>query len=70
MKRFEVETKFVFVGSFYVCAESKEEARKIVKENCGMACGAIHSQLNSETVDWAFHVSPDRKISRILQRKQ
>ena len=45
-QRFLVYTEYVFDGVFDVVAESKEEARQKVLQNCGLAMGgSIHSTL-------------------------
>jgi len=62
MERFEIKTKFIFKGSFYIFAESKEEAKRIVENDCGMSCGHIHSTLNNKTVDWIFNAVPRKQI--------
>lgn len=63
-KKYRVKTKFVFEGEFYVKAESKKEAKKMVEESCGLCLGGnIHSDLNDEDVDWEFPVHP-KKIVR------
>lgn len=66
MKYYEVKTTFNFTGTFKVKADSKEEARRMVEEDCGMTSGSgIHSTLNDHDVDWNFDVHPDKKIISI-----
>jgi hypothetical protein len=52
-----VRTKFVFEGSFRVYATSKDEALKIVREDCGMRCGEIHASVPN-VLDWDFDMTP------------
>ena len=57
--KYEVETKFIFAGTFTVEAESPEQAKEFVQKHCGMVTGnSIHSSLPCEDVDWDFCVHP------------
>lgn len=71
-KVYRVWTQYVFEGVFEVVAESKEEARQKVRQNCGLVMGGnIHSTLPDEEVNWAFSTHPDVKTGRItIQEKQ
>ena len=67
-QRFLVYTEYVFDGVFDVVAESKEEARQKVLQNCGLVMGgSIHSILPDGEVNWAFDIHPDKKIDRITK---
>ena len=59
-QRFLVYTQYVFDGVFDVAAESKEEARQKVLQNCGLVMGgSIHSILPDDEVNWVFSAHPD-----------
>ena len=63
MKTHIIKTQFVFAGCFKIKAITREEAKKIVKENCGLVMGGkIHTSLNEATVDWDFPIHPDTRI--------
>jgi len=62
-QKFEVETKFTFTGKFFVKAESREDAERMVRHSCGLVLGGnIHSNLNDEDVDWDFNMHPEQNI--------
>jgi hypothetical protein len=64
--KFEVDTKFVFSGKFFVEAESKEQTREYVDNHCGLVIGGnVHSTLSEDQVNWDFDVHPDKVIGRI-----
>lgn len=63
---FEVDTKFVFSGKFFIEAENRERAREYVDRHCGLVIGGnVHSTLSQEEVDWDFDVHPDKVIGWI-----
>ena len=65
-KTFQVSTTFTFNGVFKVVAFSKEEAREMVEQSCGMTLtGGITSTLNDEDFDWQFDVHPEKSIGKI-----
>ena len=76
-QRFLVYTEYVFDGVFDVVAESKEEARQKVLQNCGLAMGgSIHSTLPDDEINfssnalnnsWAFDRHPNKRIDRITK---
>ncbi|WP_044270238.1 hypothetical protein [Bacteroides timonensis] len=62
-KIYKVTTRFIFEGTFKVVADSKEEARRSVLEDCGMTIGGgIHSTMPDDEIDWDFPCHPDQKI--------
>ena len=69
---YRVRTQYIFEGVFEVVAESKEEARQKVLQNCGLVMGeSIHSTLPDDEINWAFSSHPDVKTGRItIQEKQ
>ena len=67
-KVYRVRTHYIFEGVFDVVAESKEDARQKVIQNCGMVMGGnVHSTLPDGEVNWAFDIHPDKKIDRITK---
>ena len=69
---YRVRTQYIFEGVFEIVAESKEEARQKVRQDCGLVMGGnIHSTLPDEEVNWAFSIHPAVKMGRIIvQEKQ
>ena len=76
-KVYRVRTQYVFEGVFDVVAESREEARQKVLQNCGLVMGGtIHSTLPDDEINfssnalnnsWAFDRHPIKRISRITK---
>ena len=67
-KVFRVRTQYVFEGVFDVVAESKEDARQKVLQNCGLVMGGnIHSTLPEDEINWAFDRHPNKRIDRIMK---
>jgi len=66
MHQYAVKTRFSFSGTFFVVAQSKEEAKEFVEKHCGMVnIGGIHSTLPCEDVDWDFPIHPDKIVDRV-----
>ena len=67
-KVYRVRTQYIFEGVFEVVAESREEARQKVIQDCGMVMGGnIHSSLPDDEVNWAFDIHPNQRIDRITK---
>ena len=67
-KVYRVRTRYIFEGVFDVVADSKEEARLKVLQDCGLVMGgSVHSTLPDDEVDWAFDRHPNKRISRITK---
>ena len=71
-KVYRVRTQYVFYGVFEVAAESREDARQKVIQDCGMVMvGNVHSSLTDEEINWAYSIHPDVRTGRIIvQEKQ
>ena len=70
MAKYIVNTKFVFSGVFEVEADSLDQARDIVMNDCGLVMGGdIHTTLDDEEVDWDFNIHPETIIGRIIKKK-
>ena len=67
-KVYRVRTQYIFEGVFDVVAESKEDARKKVLQNCGLVMGgSIHSTLPDDEINWAFDIHPNKQIDGITK---
>ena len=67
-KFYRVRTQYIFEGVFDVVAESKEDARQKVLQNCGLVMGGnIHSTLPEDEINWAFDRHPNKRIDRITK---
>ena len=67
-KVYRVQTQYIFEGVFDVVAESKEDARQKVLQDCGLVMGgSIHSTLPDDEINWAFDRQPNKRISRITK---
>jgi len=65
-KVYRVRTQYIFEGVFDVVAESKEETRQKVLQNCRLVIGgSIHSTLPDEKINWTFSTHPEVKTGRI-----
>ena len=65
-----MKTRFVFSGVFEIKADSRDQARDIVMNDCGLVMGSdIHTTLDDEEVDWDFNIHPEKKIGRIIKKK-
>lgn len=60
-RTYKIKTKFVFEGTFEVKANSRQIAKQIVKNGCGMNMGQIHT-CESDVVDWEFDCKPDKIV--------
>ena len=70
-KVYRVRTQYIFEGVFEVVAESREEARQKVIQNCGLVMGGnIHSTLPDEEVNWAFSTHPEVRMGRIIVQEE
>lgn len=70
-KFYRVRTQYVFEGVFDVVAESKEDARQKVIQNCGMVMGGnIHSTLPDNEINWAFSTHPEVRMGRITVQEE
>ena len=68
---YRVRTQYIFEGVFEVVAESREEARKKVIQDCGMVMGEnIHSTLPDEEINWAFSMHPEVRTGRITTQEE
>ena len=67
-KVYRVRTQYIFEGVFDVVAESKEDARQKVLQDCGLVMGgSIHSTFPDDEINWAFDKHPNKRIDRITK---
>ena len=65
---YRVRMQYIFEGVFDVVAESKEDARQKVLQNCGLVMGgSVHSTLPGDEINWAFDRHPNKRIDRITK---
>ena len=74
---YRVRTQYIFGGVFDMVAESKEDARQKVLQNCGLVMGGnIHSTLPDDEINfssnalnnsWTFDRHPNKRIDRITK---
>ena len=70
-KVYRVRTRYIFEGVFDVVAESKEDARQKVLQNCGLIMGgSIHSTLPDEEINWFFSTHPEVRMGRITVQEE
>ena len=67
-KVYRVRTQYIFEGVFEVVAESKEDARQKVLQDCGLVMGgSFHSTLPDDEINWAFDIHPNKQIDGITK---
>ena len=76
-KVYRIQKQYIFKGVFDVVAESKEEARQKVLQNCGLVMSrSIHGTLPNDEINfssnalnnsWAFDIHSNKKIGRITK---
>lgn len=65
MKKYTLEIKYTFTGTVEVRAESKDEAKRIARDDFGMVAGSISTSNESSDeneegiVDWDISTHPD-----------
>ena len=74
---YRVRTQYIFEGVFEVVAESKEDVRQKVIQDCGMVMGGnVHNTLPDDEINfssnalnnsWAFDKHPNKRISKITK---
>ena len=70
-KDYRVRTQYIFEGVFDVVAESREEARQKVLQDCGLVMGrSIHCTLPDKEINWAFSTHPEVRTGRIIVQEE
>ena len=68
MNVYRVRTQYVFEEVFEMVAESKEEVRQKVLQNCRLVIGgSIHNTLPTDKINKTFDRYPNKRISRIIK---
>lgn len=68
MKKYDVKVRYAFEGTYTVAADDRDEAKRMVNEDCGLVLGGnIHTTLDDEEVDWDFGIHPDMQILSVSQ---
>jgi len=66
--KYEVETKFVFSGKFFIEAENEKQAKELVSKHCGMTMsGGIESELYEDDCDWEFDVHAETVTGEVRE---
>lgn len=70
MKKYDVKVRYAFEGTYTVAAEDRDEAKRMVSEDCGLVLGGnIHTTLDDEEVlNWHFGIHPDTQLLSVTQR--
>lgn len=68
---YRVRTQYVFYGVFEVAAESREDARQKVIQDCGLVMGGnVHSTLPDKEINWFFSTHPEVRMGRITVQEE
>ena len=70
MTKYNVQVRYIFEGTYTVAAEDREEAERMVSEDCGLVLGGnIHTTRDDDEVtDWNFGCHPDLQVLSVRQR--
>lgn len=65
MAKYEVKVRYAFEGTYTVAAGDREEAQRMVEEDCGLVLGGnIHTTRDDDEVtDWDSAAIPTWKFS-------
>lgn len=63
-KEYKVKAKYTFNGTFFVKANTREEAKDLIKKYCGLKLGGgIKSIVTKEDIGWVFEeIRPNVKV--------
>jgi len=65
-RKYHVKVRYFFDGVYTIKAETREEAVRMVKEDCGLVMGGgVHTSLNADTVNWSFPIHPEAIIRSV-----
>ena len=70
MKRYDIRVRYSFEGTYTVAAEDRDEAKRMVNDDCGLVLGGdIHTTRDDdEVLDWDFCIHPDTRILSLQER--
>ena len=69
MKRYDIRVRYSFEGTYTVAAEDRDEAKRMVNDDCGLVLGGdIHTTRDDDEVtDWNFGIHPESQILSIKE---
>lgn len=71
MAKYDVKVRYAFEGTYTVVAEDRDEAKRMVTEDCGLVLGGnIHTTLDDDDVDWDFGIHPDMQVLSFRERSK
>lgn len=72
MKRYDIRVRYSFEGTYTVAAEDRDEAKRMVNDDCGLVLGGdIHTTRDDdEVLDWDFCIHPDTQILLAGKRRK
>lgn len=70
MKRYDIRVRYSFEGTYTVAAEDRDEAKRMVNDDCGLVLGGdIHTTRDDdEVLEWDFCIHPDTRILSLQER--
>lgn len=70
MKRYDIRVRYSFEGTYTVAAEDRDEAKRMVNDDCGPVLGGdIHTTRDDdEVLEWDFCIHPDTRILSLQER--
>ena len=70
MAKYDVRVRYAFEGTYTVAAEDRDEAKRMVNDDCGLVLGGdIHTTRDDdEVLDWDFCIHPDTRILSLQER--
>ena len=70
MAKYDVKVRYAFEGTYTVAAEDRDEAKRMVNDDCGLVLGGnIHTTRDDdEVLDWDFGIHPDMQILSMTRR--
>lgn len=72
MKRYDIRVRYSFEGTYTVAAEDRDEAKRMVNDDCGLVLGGdIHTTRDDdEVLDWDFCIHPDTRDSLLAGKRR
>ncbi len=69
-KTYRIEIEYTFKGYFDIVADTKEEAKKELENNCGISLGEVGTGiLDKKVTDYNFPILPEEKIKSIKLKR-
>lgn len=67
MKKHKVTVRYIFEGTFEVWAEDTEDAKRTIRDNCGLVMGRSIQVCSDNVADWNFPMHPLEEITSVKQ---